>query len=202
MDFKGIGLDIEKELKLGFSLPSRSEGLRRDLGKLPMTAIPPPPPAKDLPKRPAPLKLDPPTLTSSPSQPPTRPLPPRPTPKPSDPTLRFPPPTRKRSLRPQGPLTMNPPTRPGTAASQSTASQASGAVNAATRPGTAASQGASPVPGATGTIRFPGSTRRLSWTSIASRRPIKYGTGKHSGVELVPQPSDDPDDPLVCPALL
>lgn len=42
------------------------------------------------------------------------------------------------------------------------------------------------------------SSKRLSWGSIASsRRPIKYGTGKHARVELVPQPSDDPDDPLV-----
>lgn len=41
------------------------------------------------------------------------------------------------------------------------------------------------------------STKRLSLASIFSRRSIKYGTGKHAGVELVPQPSDDPDDPLV-----
>jgi hypothetical protein len=38
----------------------------------------------------------------------------------------------------------------------------------------------------------------MSWSSVStSRRPIKYGKGKFSHVELVPQPSDDPDDPLV-----
>lgn len=31
---------------------------------------------------------------------------------------------------------------------------------------------------------------------MANRR-IKYGQGKFGNVELVPQPSDDPDDPLV-----
>ena len=43
------------------------------------------------------------------------------------------------------------------------------------------------------------SSKRLSWNSISTskRRPIKYGTGKNSAVELVPQPSDDPEDPLV-----
>lgn len=45
--------------------------------------------------------------------------------------------------------------------------------------------------------RINGSTKKLSWTSIASsRRPIKYGQGKYRSIELVPQPSDDPDDPL------
>lgn len=28
---------------------------------------------------------------------------------------------------------------------------------------------------------------------------IKYGSGKHSAVELIPQPSDDPEDPLNWP---
>ncbi len=42
------------------------------------------------------------------------------------------------------------------------------------------------------------SSRRLSFSSMStSRRPIKYGTGKYARVELVPQPSDDDDDPLV-----
>ena len=43
------------------------------------------------------------------------------------------------------------------------------------------------------------SSKRLSWNSISTskRRPIKYGTGKNFAVELVPQPSDDPEDPLV-----
>ncbi|CAK7214371.1 hypothetical protein SBRCBS47491_002120 [Sporothrix bragantina] len=45
------------------------------------------------------------------------------------------------------------------------------------------------------------STKRLSFSSLStSRRPIKYGTGKHVGVELVPQPSDDAEDPLNWPA--
>ncbi len=162
---------------MGFSLSGGSEGLMREIGNRPWMAVPPTPPAKDLPKRPAPLKLDPPTFTSSPSLPPNRPLPPRPTARPSE-TPRVPPPTRRPPLRPQGPLSMNPPTRPGTAASQGTASQASA-------PATI--------------VRFPGSTKRLSWTSIASRRPTKFGQGKFGRVELVPQPSDDPDDPLVCP---
>ena len=44
------------------------------------------------------------------------------------------------------------------------------------------------------------SSKRLSWSSISTskRRPIKYGSGKHAMTELVPQPSDDPEDPLVC----
>jgi hypothetical protein len=42
------------------------------------------------------------------------------------------------------------------------------------------------------------STRRLSWSSFESgKRPIKYGAGRYRNVELVPQPSDDPEDPLV-----
>lgn len=44
------------------------------------------------------------------------------------------------------------------------------------------------------------SSKRLSWNSISTskRRPIKYGSGKYAMTELVPQPSDDPEDPLVC----
>lgn len=44
-----------------------------------------------------------------------------------------------------------------------------------------------------------GSTKKNSFTSLTFRphKPIKYGTGKFSHVELVPQPSDDPQDPLV-----
>ncbi|RFU74960.1 major facilitator superfamily transporter [Trichoderma arundinaceum] len=43
-----------------------------------------------------------------------------------------------------------------------------------------------------------GSTKKASLTSISWRphKPIKYGSGKFSHVELVPQPSDDPQDPL------
>ena len=93
--------------------------------------------------------------SSSASEPPNRPLPK--------------PPMLAAMLRPQAPLSMNPPTRPGTAAS-----------NATTQ------------------TRLVGSTKRLSFSSIASgRRPIKYGQGKFEKVELNPQPSDDPDDPLV-----
>lgn len=42
-----------------------------------------------------------------------------------------------------------------------------------------------------------GSTKRLSLTSWVSKRSIKYGTGRFARVELIPQPSDDPEDPLV-----
>ncbi|RYP09626.1 hypothetical protein DL764_001168 [Monosporascus ibericus] len=38
-----------------------------------------------------------------------------------------------------------------------------------------------------------------SFSSAESRRTIKYGTGKLSAVELSPQPSDDPEDPLNWP---
>jgi len=42
------------------------------------------------------------------------------------------------------------------------------------------------------------SSRRLSFSTIATfKRPIKFGKGKYANVELVPQPSDDEDDPLV-----
>jgi hypothetical protein len=43
------------------------------------------------------------------------------------------------------------------------------------------------------------STKKPSLTSISWRpyKPTKYGSGKLSHVELVPQPSDDPQDPLV-----
>src|SRR3569833_254366 len=42
------------------------------------------------------------------------------------------------------------------------------------------------------------SSRRLSFSSMSStKRPIKYGKGKYARVELVPQPSDDDEDPLV-----
>lgn len=46
------------------------------------------------------------------------------------------------------------------------------------------------------------STKRLSFSSWSSKRTIKYGTGKYAGVELVPQPSEEPEDPLVrCPLI-
>lgn len=44
------------------------------------------------------------------------------------------------------------------------------------------------------------STRRLSFGPMSSgqQRTIKFGRGRFSTTELIPQPSDDPDDPLVC----
>ncbi|OLN97614.1 putative MFS-type transporter C1271.10c-like protein 2 [Colletotrichum chlorophyti] len=44
-----------------------------------------------------------------------------------------------------------------------------------------------------------GSTKRLSFSTTTSQRKIKYGTGKYSQMELSPQPTDDPDDPLNWP---
>ena len=41
------------------------------------------------------------------------------------------------------------------------------------------------------------SSKRLSLTSWVSKRSIKYGKGRFARVELIPQPSDDPEDPLV-----
>lgn len=45
------------------------------------------------------------------------------------------------------------------------------------------------------------STNRLSFGSLSSaqKRNIKFGKGKHASVELIPQPSDDPEDPLNWP---
>lgn len=49
-------------------------------------------------------------------------------------------------------------------------------------------------------MTIPTSTKRLSFSSLeTSKRPIKFGKGKYTSVELVPQPSDDPDDPLNWP---
>ncbi|KAK4125609.1 MFS general substrate transporter [Parathielavia appendiculata] len=126
-------------------------------------------PAKDLPEPPAPLKFDSWSPIDYPTLPPNRPLPPRPAMKPAD-SPKLSQPARPPPLKPQAPLGMNPPTRPGTA----TSSQVSGST----------------------ALRFPGSSKRLSWTSI-TRRPIKYGQGRYGRVELVPQPSDNPDDPLL-----
>lgn len=40
--------------------------------------------------------------------------------------------------------------------------------------------------------------RSMTSSSLSnSQKQIKYGKGKYAHVELVPQPSDDPDDPLV-----
>ncbi|RYP09977.1 hypothetical protein DL765_008246 [Monosporascus sp. GIB2] len=46
---------------------------------------------------------------------------------------------------------------------------------------------------------FTASTNAVSFSSVESKRIIKYGTGKFSAVELSPQPSDDPEDPLNWP---
>ncbi|KAL7627322.1 hypothetical protein AAE478_001514 [Parahypoxylon ruwenzoriense] len=39
----------------------------------------------------------------------------------------------------------------------------------------------------------------VTTSSTESKRTIKYGTGKHSNIELSPQPSEDPEDPLNWP---
>lgn len=41
------------------------------------------------------------------------------------------------------------------------------------------------------------STKRLTVTRYDKPRPVKFGTGKDGDIELVPQPSDDSEDPLV-----
>ncbi|KAK0627624.1 major facilitator superfamily domain-containing protein [Immersiella caudata] len=172
-----LGQDIEKELGGYDGLARPETGVWEGNGLT--LAIPPSPIAKESkeapPRRPPPLRLD---LGSpgSPSEPPNRPLPPRPTSKlaSSLDAPRRPPPTRPPPLRPQAPLGMNPPTRPGTAASQGMDEKAA--------------------------PRIITSNKRLSYGSMtSSRRPLKYGQGKFSHIELVPQPSDDPDDPLNWP---
>ncbi|KAI1339476.1 hypothetical protein F5Y15DRAFT_415880 [Xylariaceae sp. FL0016] len=40
------------------------------------------------------------------------------------------------------------------------------------------------------------STKRLSFSSVEPQRRLKYGNGKYANVELSPQPSEDPEDPL------
>ncbi|KAH6856305.1 hypothetical protein B0I37DRAFT_425528 [Chaetomium sp. MPI-CAGE-AT-0009] len=167
MDFTGTGKDLEKESRVGISRPGDGESMR-EIRRGPNMTVPPTPPAKDLPPPPALLRLDPSTPLGSPSEPPNRPLPPRPTAKPQ--ITKVPQPSRSPPFKPQAPLGMNPPTRPGTAASQTTRTTIS--------------------------PRYPVSSKRLSWISDASKRPIKYGQGKYGRVELVPQPGDNPDDPL------
>lgn len=185
-----MGLDLEKELDVELARPDGSiDGVANEGRKGFRITVPPPPPVKESsasPRKPTPWKLQ---LSrpgsASPSGPPTRPLPAKPmssrqTPSPSG-LPGKPAPTRPPPLRPQAPLAMNPPTRPGTAASGATSQ---------------ASDWKAPP-------RIIGSTKRLSYGSISlSRRPIKYGQGKFKNIELVPQPSDDPDDPLVSLALL
>lgn len=59
------------------------------------------------------------------------------------------------------------------------------------RPGTAGTQRS--------TATRTNSLKRYSWqtTSEGKSKSIKYGQGKHGTIELVPQPSDAPEDPLV-----
>lgn len=157
----------------------------RDTLGLSMALPPPPLPTKDrTSKEPSgtssasPPDTMPPTSTTPP--PPNRPLPPTPRPKKGTAhsqsgsisstfsSPRSPPPTRPPPLKSQASLYTISPTRPETASSLG---------------------------------KKAGHSRlhtQSSWTSLASTtRTIKYGRGKHSGVELVPQPSDDPEDPLV-----
>ncbi|RYC59398.1 hypothetical protein CHU98_g6802 [Xylaria longipes] len=68
-----------------------------------------------------------------------------------------------------------------------------------------------PLPSGISMTKYPGplpkdasrpttaSTRRLSFTSIDPIRNLKYGVGKYATVELSPQPSEDPNDPLNWP---
>ncbi|KAI1749988.1 hypothetical protein F4782DRAFT_264256 [Xylaria castorea] len=68
-----------------------------------------------------------------------------------------------------------------------------------------------PLPFSVSTVKSPGSpqkdelrpmtasTKRLSFTSIDPKRNLKYGVGKYATVELSPQPSEDPNDPLNWP---
>jgi len=196
----GLGLNPEADWDAELDRLDDEEAIKSrnaNVNRGPTFAVPPAPPAKETvtsprtpppPQKPAPSP--PPGIVTRRgtgsmelSEPPNRPLPAPPrtskthSPRPSMSSAtsdapRRPPPIVTRPtppFRPQAPLRMNPPTRPGTA----------------------------------GTSRPTGSTKRQSWSSVASsRRPIKYGQGKFRNVELVPQPSDDPDDPLVsqiCP---
>ncbi|KAH9908462.1 major facilitator superfamily transporter [Xylariomycetidae sp. FL2044] len=47
---------------------------------------------------------------------------------------------------------------------------------------------------------FTASTKRLSFSSMGSKPAVKYGMARGGRVELSPQPSDDPEDPLNWPA--
>lgn len=76
--------------------------------------------------------------------------------------------------QPIRPLGMNPPTRPGTAVTEKSRVEFE-------------------LETMTATIE-----KRVSRSSYGtSKRRTKYGKGKFSNIELNPQPSDDPDDPLV-----
>lgn len=211
-----FGIDLRKELGLrGGSNGNDGSSTAGLIESFP----PPPPPAKEphhmmAKKKPSQSSLN----STSPTEPPNRPLPPRPVsklgggssrsttnasgfttitplpppsmpppsvPPPSVPAPNRPPPPKPLplSVRPQVPLGMNPPTRPGTSTTAKTTTSSATAIE---------------LPPVSTTDSKP----RMSWTSTAASslnvpRRIKYGQGKYSSVELVPQPSDDPDDPLV-----
>ncbi|KAK4251377.1 hypothetical protein C7999DRAFT_10875 [Corynascus novoguineensis] len=172
MNAVGMGTDMDKESRVEKPSLDQGKDVNEIRGGLRMT-VPPTPPAKDLPPSPPQTKLDLRSAAASPYEPPNRPLPPRPVKVSESPKI--PQPSRPPPFRPQAPLGMNPPTRPGTAASGRSGS-------------TAASS------------RFPVTTTPISWTSTISKRPLKYAQGKYGRVELVPQPSDDSDDPLNWPS--
>lgn len=212
-------LDIKTELedalaRLAGSDEAQTAQPQQQRSNIVSLSVPPPPPAKEAPtapgmattqtklglslvrppsppaKEPAQTQTQTQTQTTAatnvttlepPHPPPTRELPKRPPPlqfgsRPgtsgSDRSVMPQKPPQLLSLR--APLSMNPLTRPSTANTESSVSLADAPK------------------------RIVGSTKRLSWSSISTtRRPIKYGKGKFSHVELVPQPSDDPEDPLV-----
>lgn len=184
-----LGHDIEEELdRFEQEQEEKHDGERTQDGNPFRLTRPPSPPAKEPSiKLPPPLKFDHSrTPSDSPSEPPNRPLPARPPPKftliprpstgASDASTTRPPPTRPPPLRPQMPLGMNPPTRPGTAASSGKEIKLPPVMFMSEKRGSYGSSG-----------------------STTGGRILKYGRGKFSHVELVPQPSNDLEDPLVSP---
>ncbi len=148
-----------------------------------MLTVPPSPPSKDVEGKaetkkttdmPATVQTTPPT---PPAPAPTTPLPA--VPQPPAPTAAIPPPkyTPRMPASKPAPLRMDilPNRRPMTAMTAMTAMTS--------------------MTGMTTTT-----ARRLSFSSTTTmRRPIKYAKGTHARIELVPQPSDDDEDPLVSP---
>ncbi|KGQ07871.1 putative MFS-type transporter [Beauveria bassiana D1-5] len=66
----------------------------------------------------------------------------------------------------------------------------------AAMPGYANSNASSTLPGSPSSSRH---TRKFSVDTCSTQKSIKYGKGKYADVELMPQPSDDADDPLNWP---
>ncbi|KAM3493706.1 hypothetical protein MY3957_002966 [Beauveria namnaoensis] len=64
-------------------------------------------------------------------------------------------------------------------------------------PGYANSNASSTLPGSPSSSNR--HTRKFSVDTCSTQRSIKYGKGKYADVELMPQPSDDADDPLNWP---